>query len=159
MSAVGDSSPFDPLIERPTAVLFACTQNSIRSPIAEALLKQLHGMKIYVDSCGLRGGELDPFAIEIMHEVGIDMTTHRPKNFDEMADGFFDLIISLSPEAQHRAIEMTRTMACDIEYWPVLDATIVEGSRDMRLDAYRQVRDELKRRIEKRFPAELCQDE
>jgi len=86
-----------------------------------------------------------------MAEIGVDMSKHRPKGFDDLEDGFFDLIVSLSPEAQHRAIELTRTMACDIEYWPTLDATMIEGSRATRLDVYRTVRDELDRRIRRRF--------
>jgi len=139
-------------IQQPSAVLFACTQNAVRSPMAEGILKSLHGTSIFVDSCGLRRGELDPFIIEVMAEIGIDMSQHRPKSFDEMEDDFFDLVVSLSPEAQHRAIEMTRTMACDIEYWPTLDATIIEGNREIRLDAYRQVRDQIRARIEQHFP-------
>lgn len=145
---------FDPLapIAQPSAVLFACNMNAVRSPIAEALLKRRLGRRVYVDSCGVRRGELDPFVIEVMGESGIDMGGHRPKSFDDLEDGFFDLIVSLSPEAQHRAIELTRTMACDIEYWPTLDATMIEGNRATRLDAYRAVRDELERRIRARFP-------
>lgn len=139
-------------IEQPSAVLFACFQNAVRSPMAEALLKSLRGTDMYVDSCGVRQGQLDPFAVEVLAEIGVNLARHQPKTFDQMEDGFFDLIISLSPEAHHRATEMTRTMACDIEYWPILDATIVEGTREMRLAAYRQVRDELRRRIEARFP-------
>jgi len=143
-------SPFEP-IARPSAVLFTCTMNAVRSPMAEALLKRLAGTSMYVDSCGLRHGDLDPFVVEVMGELDIDMSHHRPKSFDMMEDGFFDLIVSLSPEAQHRAIEFTRTMACDIEYWPMLDATIIEGSRDSRLEAYRAVRDQIDQRIRARF--------
>lgn len=144
----------DPLapIAQPSAVLFACNMNAVRSPMAEALLKRRLGRTVYVDSCGSRRGELDPFVIEVMAEVGIGMDKHRPKSFDDLEDGFFDLIVSLSPEAQHRAIELTRTMACDIEYWPTLDATMIEGNRETRLEAYRAVRDELDRRIRARFP-------
>lgn len=144
----------DPLapIAQPSAVLFACNMNAVRSPMAEALLKRRLGRRVYVDSCGIRRGELDPFVVEVMSEIGIDMGRHRPKSFDDLEDGFFDLIVSLSPEAQHRAIELTRTMACDIEYWPTLDATLIEGNRAARLDAYRQVRDDLDRRIRNRFP-------
>ena len=121
----------DPLapIAQPSAVLFACNMNAVRSPMAEALLKRFLGRRIYVDSCGVRRGELDLFMVEGMAEIGIDMARHRPKGFDDLEDGFFDLIVSLSPEAQHRAIELTRTMACDIEYWPTLDATMIEGNR------------------------------
>ncbi len=138
-------------VAKPSAVLFACSVNAVRSPMAEALLKRLVGTEVYVDSCGARSGEVDGFAVEVMREIGIDIGKHRSKSFDELEDSFFDLVISLSPEAQHRAIEMTRTMACDIEYWPTLDATIVDGNRDARLDAYRQVRDALTARIEARF--------
>ena len=144
----------DPLapIAQPSAVLFACNMNVVRSPMAEALLKRRLGTRVYVDSCGARHGELDPFVVEVMAEIGIDMNKHRPKSFEQLEDGFFDLIVSLSPEAQHRAIELTRTMACDIEYWPTLDVTMIEGNRETRLDAYRAVRDELDRRIRARFP-------
>ncbi len=135
----------------PRAVLFSCTLNSVRSPMAEGLLKHLLGHKIYVDSAGVRAGEIDPFAIAVMEELGIDLSRHRAKSFDDLADTSYDLIVSLSPEAQHKAVELTRTMACEVEFWPILDPTWVEGSREARLNAYRQVRDELRRRIEARF--------
>ena len=136
----------------PSSVLFACTYNSIRSPMAEALLKSFHGRHIYVDSAGVRAAEIDPFAVTVMDELGIDLTHHRAKTFDELEDTSFDLVISLSPEAQHSAVELTRTMACDVEFWPVLDPTAVEGSREEMLGAYRLVRDHLRRRILERFP-------
>jgi protein-tyrosine-phosphatase len=136
-------------------VLFACTNNSVRSPMAEALLKFLLGHRVFVDSAGLRSEPVDPFAVEVMDEIGIDLSRHRAKTFDDLEDSSFDLIVSLSPEAQHRAVELTRTMACDVEFWPTFDATAVEGSREQRLDAYRQVRDYLKRRIETRFALDL----
>ena len=97
-----------------TAVLFACTMNSVRSPIAEGLLKYLHGHRIYVDSAGARKGEIDPFAVAVMEEMGIDLSRHRAKSFADLQDSSFDLIVSLSPEAQHKAVEMTRTMACEV---------------------------------------------
>jgi protein-tyrosine-phosphatase len=136
----------------PSSVLFACTFNSIRSPMAEALLKHLHGRRIYVDSVGVREAEIDPFAVAVMDEIGIDLSKHRTKTFDELEDTSFDLVVSLSPEAQHSAVELTRTMSCEVEFWPVLDPTVVEGSREEMLDAYRQVRDHLRRRILERFP-------
>jgi protein-tyrosine-phosphatase len=136
----------------PGAVLFCCTQNAIRSPMAEGMLKQLLGKKIYVDSVGVRAGELDPFAVAAMDEIGIDMSKHRSKTFDALEDSSFDLIISLSPEAQHKAVDMTRAMACDVEFWNTFDPSIVEGSREQRLDAYRDVRDRLMDRIRERFP-------
>ena len=138
----------------PSSVLFACSMNSIRSPMAEAILKHLHGRRLYVDSVGVRAAEVDGFAVAAMDEIGIDIARHRPKTFEELEDTSYDLVISLSPEAQHRAVELTRTMDCEVEFWPVLDPTIVvEGSREERLEAYRQVRDHLMGRIVERFPA------
>jgi len=136
----------------PSAVLFACTYNAVRSPMAESILKHLHGRRIYVDSAGIRRGELDPFIVQVMDEIGIDVARHRPKTFDDLEDDSFDEIISLSPEAQHRAVELTRVMACEALFWNTLDPSIIEGSRDVRLDAYRQVRDQLLKRIEQRYP-------
>lgn len=138
----------------PSSVLFACGFNSIRSPMAEALLKKLHGRRIYVNSAGVREAPVDPFAVAVMAEVGIDLSRHRPKTFDALEDTSFDLVISLSPEAQHKAVELTRTMACEVEFWPVYDPNAIEGSRDELLAAYRMVRDHLKRRIAARFPPE-----
>ena len=139
----------------PDAVLFACTRNSVRSPVAEGLLKHLLGHRIYVDSMGVRVGEIDPFVVEVMDEIGIDMSRHRAKSFDDLEDMSYDLIISLSPEAQHKAVELTRTMACEVEFWNTLDPTIIEGNRETRLHAYREVRDSLRRRIEERFALDL----
>ena len=139
----------------PGSVLFACSANSIRSPIAEAILKHLLGHRIFVDSVGVRAREIDGFAVAAMQEIGIDIDRHRPKTFDELEDMSFDLVVTLSPEAQHSAVEMTRTMACEVEFWNTLDPSIVDGTREMRLDAYRQVRDQLMERIKARFPLPL----
>ncbi|MEC9345356.1 MAG: arsenate reductase ArsC [Pseudomonadota bacterium] len=139
------------MVDLPGAVLFCCTENSVRSPMAEGLLKQLLGHKVYVDSCGVRGKEVDGFSVAVMDELGIDISRHRSKSFDDLEDTSFDLIITLSPEAQHKAIELTRTMACDVEYWPTLDPSLTEGSRESRLESWRQVRDQLRKRIVKRF--------
>jgi len=142
----------------PGAVLFSCTMNAIRSPMAEAILKHLQGHRVFVDSVGARKGELDPFAVEVMEEIGIELGKHRPKSFEDLEDSYFDLIIALSPEAQHHAMEMTRTMACEVEFWNTMDPTIVEGSREARLAAYRQVRDTLMKRILERFPKVKARD-
>ncbi len=138
--------------EAASAILFACSYNSVRSPMAEALLKHFHGRRLWVQSVGVHKGEPDPFAAAAMDEIGIDISRHRPKSFAELDDSSYDLVIPLSPEAQHHAVEMTRTMACAVEFWNIFDPSLVEGSRDRRLDAYRQVRDELERRILARFP-------
>lgn len=136
----------------PSSVLFACTFNAIRSPMAAALLKHLHGRHIYVDSVGVRHAEIDPFAVAVMDEIGIDIGKHQAKTFEDLEDTFFDLVVSLSPEAQHSAVELTRTMACEVEFWPILDLTAVEGGREEILRAYRLVRDNLRKRILERFP-------
>jgi protein-tyrosine-phosphatase len=136
----------------PSSVLFACSFNTIRSPMAEAMLKRLHGRRIYVDSVGVRAGEPDPFAAVVMAEIGIDLSHHHIKVFEELEDTSYDLVVSLSPEAQHKAVELTRTMACEVEFWPMFDPTAVEGSREERLAAYRMLRDHLRSRILERFP-------
>ncbi|PGH58092.1 low molecular weight phosphatase family protein (plasmid) [Azospirillum melinis] len=136
-----------------TSVLFACTYNMIRSPMAAAMMRHYHGTRVYVDSVGVReGDEVDPFAVAVMEEIGIDLSKHRCRTFEDLEDTNFDLIVSLSPEAQHRAIEMTRTMACDVEFWNTFDPTLVDGTRDAMLEAYRQVRDGLMAKMKQRFP-------
>ncbi|MEW5685761.1 MAG: low molecular weight phosphatase family protein [Pseudomonadota bacterium] len=150
----------DAAARQPDAVLFCCNFNQVRSPMAEALLKQVAGTRIFVDSCGLRRSrfdpdvddmEVDPLAAEVMGQIGVDLSRHRCKTFDELEDASFDLVISLTPEAQHRAVELARGRSAEIEYWPTLDPTLVEGSREHRLEAYRQVRDALSARIKTRF--------
>jgi protein-tyrosine-phosphatase len=139
---------------RPQAVLFACGLNSVRSPMAAGLFKQMIGRSIYVASAGVKKGELDPFAVAVLDDLGIDITKHRPMTFEELDDweGLnFDLIVTLSPEAHHKALELTRTLAADVEYWPTPDPTAAEGTREQRLAAYRQVRDQLTERIRQRF--------
>lgn len=136
-----------------SSVLFACTYNMIRSPMAAAIMRFYHGRHIYVDSAGVREGSgIDPFACVVMDEEGIDIKAHRCKTFDDLEDTNFDLIITLSPEAHHRAMELTRTMSCDVEFWNTFDPTAVTGNRETMLDAYRRVRDTLEDRIMAKFP-------
>ena len=143
-------APLDP--SEIGAVLFACTMNTVRSPIAAALLRQRWGTRVFIDSCGLRAGtEPDPFAEVVMDEIGLDLSGHCAKTFDELEDGSFDLVISLSPEAQHRAVELSRGRAVELEFWRTFDPTLIEGSREQRLDAYRRLRDDLEARIAARF--------
>jgi len=137
--------------ELPAAVLFACTLNAVRSPMAAALMRHLYGHFVYIDSVGVRPGELDPFAVEAMDEIGIAIGRHKPKRFEDLEDTSFDLIVTLSPEAHHKAMELTRIMAVEVEYWPTFDATAAEGSRAQRLDAFRAVRDSLMQHLERRF--------
>ena len=135
----------------PSAVLFACTRNAIRSVMAAAIMKHFYGHKVYVASCGLKPGERDPFVTAVMDEMGIDVAKHRPQGFDDLEDSSFDIVVSLSPEAHHRALEMTRTMAIEAEYWPTMDPSVASGSREQILDSYRDVRDQLVRKIRSRF--------
>ena len=143
----------------PSAVLFACTMNSIRSPMAEAILKFLHGTRIYVDSVGVRSREVDGFAIVVMDEIGIDLSRHNSKTFDDLDDSYYDLVIPMSPDAQHRTMEITRVMACEVEFWNTFDPSLLgTADRDQRLEAYRQVRDQLMQKIKRRFPLTSAAD-
>ncbi|MCY4239132.1 MAG: arsenate reductase ArsC [Rhodospirillaceae bacterium] len=141
--------------ELPGSVLFACTINSVRSPMAEGVMKFLHGRRVYVDSAGVRSRDVDGFAIAVMEEIGIDISKHRSKSFEDLSDDLFDVVVTLSPEAHHRALEMTRTSSVEVELWNTFDPSIIDGSREQRLDAYRQVRDQLFKRIEARFASPL----
>jgi protein-tyrosine-phosphatase len=147
----------------PQAVLFMCGQNSVRSPIAASLLRQLVPRGLYIQSAGVsKGGELDPFAVAVMSEAGMDISKHKPWTVEDLEDweGFnFDLIVTLSPEAHHKALQMTATLATEVEYWPTSDPVGTEGRRELQLDAYRHVRDGLAEKIKKRFgPTKLAND-
>jgi protein-tyrosine-phosphatase len=130
--------------------------NSVRSPMAAAILRHLAGRRIYVESAGVRAGGADAFAQAAMDEIGIDITQHTPRTLRDLHDTSFDLIITLSPEAHHQALELTRTMAVEVKYWPTFDATMMvgQGSREQIMHAYRSVRDQLFKRIKQRFGLE-----
>jgi protein-tyrosine-phosphatase len=140
------------MADLPGSILFACTNNAVRSPMAEGLMKHFYGTRVYVDSVGVRAHDVDGFAAAVLDEIGIDISTHRAKSFADLHDTSFDIVITLSPEAQHQAVEMTRTMACEVEFWHTFDPTAVRGNRETRLNAYREVRDTLLKRIRDRFP-------
>ncbi len=140
------------MIARPGSVLFACTMNAVRSPMAEAYMKYLYGKHVFVNSVGIRRGEIDGFAIAVMDELGLDLKKHKAKTFDDLEGTSYDLIVTLSPEAHHHALEWVRLTATEVEYWPTFDATGMEGDRERKLDAYRDVRDAIVKRIEARFP-------
>jgi protein-tyrosine-phosphatase len=137
--------------EKPGAVLFMCGWNAIRSPMAEVIAKRLLLPDIYVQSAGVRSGERDPFVDAVLEEIGLSIGKHKPRTLDDLEDDFFDLIITLTPEAHHAALELTRSNALTVIYWPTLDPTAVTGTREQRLDAYREVRDSLWRRVEEHF--------
>lgn len=133
--------------------------NAIRSPMAAGIMKLIHGRRVYVDSCGVRlGQETNGFVIEVMDEIGIDVTAHVPKSFDELEDSFFDKIITLSPEAHHHAMDMAAYLDCDVELWNTFDPSLASGSRDQQLDAYRSVRDQLMMKIKRTYPRQGMAD-
>ncbi|WP_245572875.1 low molecular weight phosphatase family protein [Lichenihabitans psoromatis] len=145
-------SPDNPMNGTPRSsvqsVLFACSENAVRSPIAEAIARRLIGHSTHLISAGVRRGDANPFTLETLAEIGIDLSRHRPRTFEDLEESSFDLIITLSPEAHHRALEFTRTMAVEVIYWPTFDPTAVEGSRSAVSSAFRLVRDTLAKRID-----------
>ncbi len=142
---------------RPTSVLFCCDHNAVRSPMAEGIMKKLYGREIYVQSAGVRNDlEIDGFAIAVCEEIGVELSRHRVRSFDEMEQwgddlSGFDLIVALSPASQRRALELTRVHSLEVEYWPVLDPTGLGETREQKLEAYRQTRDQIFARIRERF--------
>lgn len=136
----------------PSAVLFVCSFNRTRSPMAAALMRQLHGDRVYVDSCGIEAGPgLDPLVVEVLAEAGIEAMVRAPKSLEQLEDDSFDLVVSLTPDAQHRVAQRLRGRAVELEYWPTFDPTEAEGSREVILDAYRRLRDQLCQSIRERF--------
>ncbi|MFD2264955.1 low molecular weight phosphatase family protein [Lacibacterium aquatile] len=139
----------------PGSVLFMCTYNAVRSPVAEGLAKHWLGKSVYIQSAGVREGPLDGFAVAVAAEEGIDIKKHQPKLLEDLEDSNFDLIITLSPDAHRAALELTRTQDVTVEYWPTEDPTGIEGSREERLSHYRAMRDRLHDRIIERFPRQF----
>ena len=137
----------------PGAILFVCGMNVIRSPIAEALARLMLPARVYVASAGVRAGEPDPFVDAVLDEVGAPSVRSKPRTLEELADDYFDLVVTLSPEAHHTALEMTRSSAVDVWYWPMPDPTVTTGTREQILDAYREVRDRLEKLIRERLVA------
>ncbi len=137
---------------RPQSVLFMCGHNVIRSPVAEVLARHYFGRSMYVASAGVRPGELDAFVPPVLDEIGLTLGKHRPHAVEDLEDMGFDLIVTLAPEAHHAALELTRHLAVDVEYWPTMDPSLAAGgSREQTLDAYRAMRDGLAKRIRARF--------
>ena len=135
----------------PRSILFMCGMNAIRSPMAEAQARAMLPKSVYIASAGVRAGERDPFVDVVLAEEGLDLGNRQPRTLDELEDDYFDLIITLSPEAHHAALELTRSLAVEVEYWPTADPTAATGSREHILNAYRDVRDRLKARIAEKF--------
>lgn len=137
------------------SILFACNHNAVRSVMAEGIAKYFLGSKVQVESCGVHAGEINPFMISAMEEIGIDVSGHKPRRFSELEDedAHYDVIISLTPEAQHQAVEFTRNSDVRIPYWPTHDPTLAQGNRTQIMEAFRDVRDHLSDKIQAFFQA------
>ncbi len=135
----------------PRSILFLCGMNAIRSPMAEQIAKRDLPRGVFVSSAGVRAGERDPFVDAVLTEDGLDGISHKPRMLYDLEDSYFDLIVTLAPEAHHAALELTRSMAIEVEYWPTADPSTVTGTREQILAAYRDVRDRLKMKIHERF--------
>lgn len=135
----------------PGAILFVCGMNAIRSPMAEAIARTLLPAGTYLASAGVRPGERDPFVDAVLDEIGLSLGKRQPQTLDELEDDYFDMVVTLAPEAHHAALELTRSSAVEVVYWPMPDPTVATGTREQILGAYREVRDRLKRLIEERL--------
>ena len=145
----------------PHSVLFCCDHNAVRSPMAEGLMKKFYGQSAYVQSAGVHNDlEVDGFAVAVCEELGVELSRHRSRSFDEMQQwgddlSGFDLIVALSPASQRLALDMTRLYHLDVEYWPIMDPTGLGEAREAKLAAYRQTRDQIVHRMQERFGARL----
>lgn len=141
----------------PSSILFCCDHNAVRSPMAEGLMKKFYGRAAYVQSAGVKNDmEIDGFAISVCQEVGVELSRHRSRSFDEMKEwgddlSGFDLVVALSPASQRQALEFTRFFHLEVEYWPILDPTGIGETREAKLAAYRQARDQIRAKMIERF--------
>jgi protein-tyrosine-phosphatase len=135
----------------PKSILFLCGMNAIRSPMAETIARDLLDRGIFVSSAGVKAGERDPFVDAVLKEAGLPEVSHAPRTLDDLEDDYFDLIVTLAPEAHHAALELTRSMSIDVEYWPTADPSVATGTREQIMAAYRDVRNRLSSQIDKRF--------
>jgi len=147
----GDKAP-------PKSILFLCGMNAIRSPMAETIARNMLAKGVFVSSAGVRAGERDPFVDAVLKEAGLPEVTHAPRTLEELEDDYFDLIVTLAPEAHHAALELTRSMSIDVEYWPTADPSVATGTREQIIAAYRDVRNRLSAQIGKRFGSEAGND-
>jgi len=141
----------------PQSVLFCCDHNAVRSPMAEGIMKQLYGTDCYIQSVGVKNDlEIDGFSIAVCEELGVELSRHRSRSFDEMEEwgddlSSFDLVLALSPASQRRALDLTRFFHLDVEYWPILDPTGLGDNRETRLVSYREARDQIINRLTSRW--------
>ena len=141
----------------PQSILFCCDHNAVRSPMAEGIMKKLYGTDTYVQSVGVINDlEIDGFSIAVCEEIGVELSRHRSRSFDEMERwgddlSSFDLIVALSPASQRRALELTRLFHLTVEYWPILDPTGIGETREMKLVSYRQTRDQIESKLREKW--------
>ncbi len=149
----------------PGSVLFCCDYNAVRSPMAEGLMKKYYGFDTYVQSAGVKNDlEIDGFSIAVCQELGVELSRHKSRSFDEMEQwgddlSGFDLVIALSPASQRRALELTRFFHLDVEYWPILDPTGLGETREAKLASYRQARDQISEKLIERFGPPMPSDD
>ncbi len=147
------------MAELPASILFCCDHNAVRSPMAEGMMKKLHGARVFVQSAGVKHDmDVDPFAVAACAEIGVELTAHKVRSFEDLAMGgdqidSYELIVALSPAAQRAALDQTRWFATEVRYWPTLDPTGIGQTREQKLDAYRQTRDQILANLRKEFPA------
>ncbi|EAU43943.1 MULTISPECIES: arsenate-mycothiol transferase ArsC [Salipiger] len=143
----------------PQSVLFCCDHNAVRSPMAEGIMKKLYGFDTYVQSVGVVNDlDIDGFAIAVCREIGVELDKHRSRSFEELEEmgealSGFDLIVAMSPASQRAALDLTRYYHLTVEYWPVMDPTGLGESREMKLNAYRQTRDQITDKLKSRWGA------
>ena len=141
----------------PQSILFCCDHNAVRSPMAEGIMKKLYGTGTYVQSVGVINDlEIDGFSIAVCDEIGVELSRHRSRSFDEMERwgddlSSFDLIVALSPASQRRALELTRLFHLKVEYWAILDPTGIGETRETKLVSYRQTRDQILSKLRKNW--------
>ena len=141
----------------PQSILFCCDHNAVRSPMAEGIMKKLYGTGTYVQSVGVINDlEIDGFSIAVCDEIGVELSRHRSRSFDEMERwgddlSSFDLIVALSPASQRRALELTRLFHLTVEYWAILDPTGIGETRETKLVSYRQTRDQILSKLRKNW--------
>ena len=146
--------------ELPQSVLFCCDHNAVRSPMAEGIMKKFYGTDVYVQSAGVKGDmEIDGFSIAVCREIGVELDRHRTRSFDEMQEwgddlSSFDLVVALSPASQRKALDLTRLYHLDVVYWPILDPTGLGETREAKLNAYRQTRDQIVKHLTDRWGEE-----
>lgn len=136
----------------PKSILFLCQLNSVRSPMAEGLMRHAFPDVANIRSCGLYMGDVNDFMVTVMREKGVDMSGHAPAMLADLQDETFDHVIAFTKEA-HEAAQSVFEDKPDtiVEFWPVVDPG--QGSLDVRamLNNYRAIRDNIDARLRRTF--------